>query len=157
MLPASVSGGRCVTQVSREVFATGNSTVRMIELVMKNSRVSETSSSYVVYAKTLIAEHVWEKHFIKTFLNWLSYDSGEGHGAITDCAGKKSIFNTLSTTANSQFNRWTPAQALANAITCYGGNCPDNNRVSEFLILEAGVNGMKTRVRISVVRSSKSY
>lgn len=102
-------------------------------------------------ANNSIAEHIWEKHFIKTFLNWLSYDSGEGHGAVTDCAGKRAVFDTLSTTANSPFNQMTPAQALASSITCYGGNCPDNNRASEFLILEAGVNGMKTRVRILIV------
>lgn len=40
----------------------------------------------------------------------------------------------------------TAAQAMANCISCQGTGCPDNSRVSEFYILEANINKMKTIV-----------
>ncbi|KAE9364748.1 hypothetical protein N431DRAFT_520352 [Stipitochalara longipes BDJ] len=88
-------------------------------------------------------EHIWEKHFVKTFLNWLSFNP-EGDGPVATCALVNAVFNTPSTTTGSQFNGKTPAQALANVVSCFGGSCPESNRVSEFYILESGINQVKT-------------
>jgi hypothetical protein len=100
-------------------------------------------------ANVSLAEHIWEKHFVKTFLNWLSFNPAGGDGPVATCALVNTVFNTQSTTVGSQFQTQTPAQALANVVSCFGGSCPDNNRVSEFYILESGINLAKTVVSYS--------
>jgi hypothetical protein len=97
-------------------------------------------------ANLLSAEHIWEKHFVKTFLNWLSFNPAGGDGPVATCALVDSVFNTQSTTAGSPFVGQTVAQALANTVSCFGGSCPDNSRVGEFYILESGINQVKTIV-----------
>lgn len=96
-------------------------------------------------------EHIYEKHIVKMFLNWLSFDMTEDNGGfdagrVTDCTTMKKLFGSKSSDASSSFYSVTPAQKLANQVTCFGTNCPDNSRVSEFFILEASVNGLKENI-----------
>ena len=110
-----------------------------------NMQVSSMRTIYSDSANFSLAEHIWEKHFVKTFLNLLSFNP-DGDGPVATCNLVNAVFNTVSTSVGSQFENQTPAQALANTVSCFGGNCPDNNRVSEFYILENGINQVKTVV-----------
>jgi hypothetical protein len=93
-------------------------------------------------------EHIYEKQLIKLYFNWLAYDmteeSGFESGKVADCnTVVKPLFQTKSSDAKSKFNTISPAQKLANEISCLGGTCPDDSRASEFYILQKDVNGLK--------------
>jgi len=97
-------------------------------------------------------EHIYEKQIVITYLSWLRFDfagkkdGGFNAGHIADCPTLKLVFNRQSTTPGSPFLSVTPAQALANAMSCSGGNCPAADRTSEFFILQDNINGLKAIV-----------
>lgn len=101
--------------------------------------------------KEYATEHIYEKHIVKMFINWLSYDMTEDNGGfaagkIATCDTMKNVFNKKSTDPNSKFKDITPAQALANTMSCSGTGCPATDRLSEFYILEENVNKLKENV-----------
>lgn len=102
--------------------------------------------------KEYATEHIYEKHIVKMYLNWLSFDMTEDNGGfaagkVASCDTMRNVFNTKSSDPNSPFKDITPAQALANAMSCYGGSrCPSNDRLSEFFILEDSINKLKENV-----------
>jgi hypothetical protein len=114
----------------------------------------------------IIAEHVWEKYFVTTFLNWLTFDPPDPDvpppknkkskktskskvskgttGAPTDAETFKSIFKTKGT--KLPFSKQIPATVIANAIST-------TKRVDEFMLLEAKINTAKTVVGPSLGKS----
>lgn len=111
------------------------------------------------------AEHVWEKHFVTTFLGWLTFDppdpdapkpltkkrkpsKGKGKvakatgttGAPTDAATFKKVFQTKGTLP--AFSQRIPASVIANAVS----SSAPKERVEEFMILEDKINTAKTVV-----------
>jgi hypothetical protein len=120
--------------------------------VAKNTRVSVLPKQQYMfvtfqssYIKLSLAEHIYEKHFIATFLKWLVYN-GYDYGSVTSCAVVINVFGRVSTTNGSPFAATNPISQLAAAFSCFGGNCADNTRVSEFFILNRDINLMKTIV-----------
>jgi hypothetical protein len=96
-------------------------------------------------------EHIYEKQIVTAYLNWLTFDFTEENGGfnaghIADCPTMRLVFNRRSTTPGSQFSGTTPAQALANAMSCFGKGCPATDRQSEFYILQSDINGLKAIV-----------
>lgn len=101
--------------------------------------------------KEYATEHIYEKHIVKMYINWLSYDMTEDNGGfdagkIATCDTMNSVFNTKSIDPASKFKDLTPAQALANALSCSGTGCPATDRLSEFFILAEDVNKLKENV-----------
>ncbi|KAH7382503.1 hypothetical protein DE146DRAFT_704047 [Phaeosphaeria sp. MPI-PUGE-AT-0046c] len=101
--------------------------------------------------KEYATEHIYEKHIVKMYINWLSYDMTEDNGGfeagkVATCDTMKNVFNTKSNDPNSKFKDIKPAQALANTMSCSGTGCPATDRLSEFYILAADVNSLKENV-----------
>ncbi|KAH4076814.1 hypothetical protein HBI25_152000 [Parastagonospora nodorum] len=101
--------------------------------------------------KDYATEHIYEKHIVKMYLNWLSFEYTEQNGGfhagrVADCNTMNRVFNTKSQSPNSIFRDVTPAQALANTMSCYGGRCPTKDRIGEFFILEESINKLKENV-----------
>jgi hypothetical protein len=101
--------------------------------------------------KEYATEHVYEKHILKMYLNWLSYDMTEDNGGfaagkIANCDTMKNVFHKKSSDSNSKFKNISPAQALAETLSCSGTKCAATDRLSEFYILDDNVNKLKENV-----------
>jgi hypothetical protein len=114
-----------------------------------------------------IAEHVWEKHFVTIFLNWLTFDppdrdvpppknkksketskskvSKETTGAPTEAETFKSVFKTKGT--KLPFSKQMPATVIANAIST-------TKRIDEFMLLEVKIDTAKPVVGLNLEKSA---
>jgi len=101
---------------------------------------SSTYNSLVAYA--------YEPWLIKMFINSVSITPRENEKdpMEANCTVVSQVFNTNSTARDSRFRRVTPAQALANELSCYGTGCPDQARANELFILSDNINHMKQMV-----------
>lgn len=105
-----------------------------------------------------LAEHVYERHMISTFLNWLQFEPADSVGSVSNCAAINRIFGNPSGIPGSTLQNISPIQKLGQELSCFAPlSCVDNTRVTEFFILNSGVNVIKTFVRKSVMSDLEDH